>query len=272
MEIKKITIKGLKISLLIYLLFGVFLFLSQRSLIYHPNEQDFNDCPGFKEYQGINHNGTRFYYYERSPDQVLVHYHGNAGSTCDRSFLRSVLEQNNNSIIFVEYAGYSNDDRRPSEKLILKDVENINDFLEKNNFQNITVYGQSIGAGAASYQAHTGKVDSLILISPFSSLENLVRSKLPIYPISFLLKEEYNNMKWLKNYKGRLIIFHGDEDSIIPSRFSKKLFEKIPSEEKKYVLLENFGHNDIWLSSEFQKKLVTFIKKANNSSNYNPPK
>lgn len=250
--------------LIMYILFGLFLFLNQNSMLYHPNNQIFEECSGFKDYEKLDYNGTRFYFKPRSMEKVIIFYHGNAGSACDRSFFKSVFEQSNASLIFVEYAGYSNDNRKPSKKLILKDVKNINTFVQDNSFINITIYGESIGSGAASYHSYIGDVNNLIFVSPFSRLVDVAQSKFIIYPVSLILKENYDNIKWLQNYENNIIIFHGDKDLVIPSRFSKKLFEKIPTNNKKYILIEGKGHNDIWGSSVFKNKLIEHIEKIYN--------
>ena len=250
--------------MIIYCVLGLFLFLSQKSMLYYPDNQDFESCERFNDYQKISFNGTRFYYKQGSLDNVIVYYHGNAGSACDRGYFKSFFEQSNSSIIFVEYAGYSNDKIKPSRNLILQDVDNINNFVKENSFKNVTVYGQSIGSGAASYHSFIGDVNSLILVGSFSSLEDVVRSKYIIYPASILLREKYNNIKWLQNFEGNVMILHGDSDQAIPHRFSQKLFNEIPTEKKEYVLIEGKGHNDIWGSPTFREKLVEFINNARN--------
>lgn len=241
-----------------YVLFGIFLFFNQKSMLYFPNNQNFEDCAGFADYEKINHKGTRMYYKDGS-EKVVVYYHGNAGSTCDRSSIKTTFEKTNASIIFVEYAGYSDDERKPSRELILKDVENVHDYLKEKKFRNITIYGQSIGSGAASYHAFLGSVDSLILATSFSSLTDVARTQYRMYPTTILFKEKYDNVKWLQNYKGRVLIIHGDKDFIIPHKHSKKLYEEITTEKKEYALIEGKGHNDIWNSEEFRKRLEEFL-------------
>jgi uncharacterized protein len=132
-------------------------------------------------------------------------------------------------------------------------------YIKEKQFKNVTVYGQSIGSGAASYHTSLGNVDSLILVTPFSSLTDVVQSKYTIYPAALLLREKYNNVKWLKNYEGRLLILHGDNDFIIPHKFSQKLFDKVHTQKKEYVLIEDKGHNDIWESDVFRDRLLKFI-------------
>jgi uncharacterized protein len=228
-------------------------------MIYYPDNQDFNNCIEFKDYEKKNYNGTRFYFKNNS-ENIIIHYHGNYGSACDRNFYKKIFEQSNNSIIFVEYAGYSNDSKKPSKKLILEDVENINDFILKNNFKKIIIYGESLGSGAASYHSYIGNVDILILITPFSTFKDLVKSKYKIFPVSIFLTERYDNIKWLKNYKNDLIIIHGDKDLVIPHYFSKQLYDTINSDKKKYILIKGKGHNNLLTSEEFTKNILKIIK------------
>lgn len=259
MPLGNIVIKIFVFLLAIYIIFGILLFFFQKSFIYYPNNQNFEECDGFKDYKKLSFNKTRFYFKDNSKEKVIVYYHGNAGSACDRSRVKDVFEQSKSSLIFVEYAGYSNDQKKPSRDLILKDVENIHTFIKEKDYNKVIIYGQSIGSGAASYHAYLGNVDNLILVTPFSRLSDVVRANYGIYPISIMLREEYDNVKWLRDYHGSLVIIHGDSDRIILPRFSQNLFDEILLENKEYILIEDVGHNDIWLSSEFKKVLRKYI-------------
>jgi len=248
----------------IYILIGLLLYFFQKSLLYFPNKQDFYSCKGFKEYKKKTINGTRFYFKQGNDEAVIIHYHGNAGSTCDRSFTKPMFEQFDASIIYVEYAGYSNDTVRPSKERILNDVKNMDNFTRKKGFTNVIVYGQSLGAAAASYHAYLGNVKHLILVSPFSTLQELAQSMYKIYPASLILTEKYDNIKCLKEYANNLLIIHGDKDEIIPPKFSKRLYNNVSNKNKEYILIEGSGHNDIWSHSKFQHTLATFLDKATN--------
>ncbi|MGM5487803.1 MAG: alpha/beta hydrolase [Nanobdellota archaeon] len=243
---------------IVYIVFGIFLFVNQRSIIYHPNDQDFHQCSGFESYEKLTVNGTRFYF-KANQDNLIVYYHGNAGSACDRSKIRSVFEKANASVMFVEYTGYSNDSVEPSKERILEDVRNVHQYVD--DYENIVVYGQSIGSAAASYHASLGHVDDLILVTPFAKLADVVQSKYMMYP-AFLLTERYDNSEWLQHYEGSLLIVHGDNDMVIPNRFSKDLFENVPTKDKRYVLIEGSGHNDLWSSSVFRDTIRDHIDAA----------
>jgi uncharacterized protein len=233
------------------------MYLSQSSFIYYPDRANFLECSRFKDYQKIVYNGTRFYYLNKSKE-IIVFYHGNAGSACDRSILKALFEKNNRSVIFVEYAGYSNDVKSPSKNLILNDVKNIINFLAVTGYSNISVIGESIGTGAVAYHAYTGEVDSLVLLSPFDKLSNVAQTKYAFLPISLLLSEDFDNEKWLKNYSGRLVIIHGTNDIIIPIEFSKRLYEQLNTT-KTYLAVENAGHNDLYTYKEVIKIIDGFL-------------
>lgn len=255
----RITLHIILAVLVVYILFGLFLFITQKSVLYYPDNQDFFDCPGFSDYEKITYNNTRMYYLNRSDDTVLIYYHGNAESACARAETRPTLENGfNHSMIYVEYAGYSDDEKRPSQKLILQDIRNTHDFTK--GYEKTIVYGQSLGAAAASYHTSLGGVDSLILTTPFDSLMNLASERYRFYPIKFLLREHYDNKEWLEGYEGRIIILHGDEDWIIPAKYSQKLYDNLTTQDKQYVLIPSYEHNDIWQSQEFRTNIRGFLE------------
>jgi esterase/lipase len=239
----------------VYLIIALLLFLSQKAMIYHPNQQDFYNCRGFANYEKLHHNGTRFYLKQGTSNKIVVYYHGNAGSACDRSYIKPLFERSGASLIFVEYAGYSNDVIKPSQKRITEDVKNIHDYISGEQYGQIVVYGQSLGSGAASYHAGLGDVDQLILVTPFSSMTDLVQMKIRIFPAKILLTEKYDNIKWLQDFDSSLLIVHGDQDQLIPHRLSEKLFQRAATQDKEYVLIEGSGHNDIWAAPVFQETM-----------------
>jgi uncharacterized protein len=258
MQIKKLFFKILIGIAVIYLLLGLYLYFNQNNIIYYPDNQNFDTCSGFSDYQKINYNGTRFYFKQNSA-KVLVYYHGNGDSACEGSILKPLFEKNNYSVIFVEYAGYSGDDKKPSRELIFNDVKNVRKFISNKSFTNNIIVGRSIGTAAASYHASLGNADNLILISPFSTLADVAQSKYVIYPASAMLNEDYNNIESLKDFHGRLLILHGNKDLLISPKLSRELFDSVPSAQKEYALIPDKGHNDIMLSEQFIYNTTRFI-------------
>lgn len=231
----------------------------QKQYIYFPTPQDFNNCPGFAGFQAQNINGTRFYHLQQS-DQVLIFFHGNAGSTCDRSPLIEIFNSSEYSLIFVEYAGYSNDPQPPSKKRILNDVDQLAEFLNIQGYTKTVVVGNSIGSGPASYLTTKIEVDKLVLIAPFNSLAAVAQSYYPIFPMKFILTENYDNASWLEQFEGELLILHGSSDSVIKPKFSQQLFDGITTKQKFRHTFPQVGHNTIFSSEEAVNILQSFIQ------------
>ncbi|MBI4135182.1 alpha/beta hydrolase [Candidatus Uhrbacteria bacterium] len=242
----------------IYLGFGFLLFARQDDYIYYPSNQDFNACEGFSDSEKLNLNGTRAYY-KKISDKLVVFYHGNGGSACEMSFLKDTFTGLGYSYIFVEYAGYSNDGKKASQELIMKDVENVNNFLKTLDYQKLAIVGESLGASLALYHSSMADEDKLLLIAPFYSLGGAASIHYPVYPVSLLLRDKYKSYLWTGDIKDVEII-HGTKDTIVPITESKKLFDKINVNNKKFVEVSGADHNDIYDYSETWLGITDFLK------------
>lgn len=257
--LKKLLCSPITIAIImIYIIFGAILFFKQTDFIYFPDKQDFDSCKPFADTKKINFNGTRMYFRQGS-DKLIVFYHGNAGSACSRATLKSEFDRLGISYLFVEYAGYSNDTIKPEMKLILNDVSNANNLINSKNYTELIIMGESIGTGPASFHSNLAFADKVILIAPFSSLKDYAKMRFFMYPVSMMLKENYDNELWLKGYNGRLLILHGDSDSTISPHFSEKLFGSVPASDKSYILIPGAGHNDIYQHNATLSHLADFI-------------
>lgn len=245
--------------LIIYILVCIYMYLYQDKFLFFPNNQSFLSCDWFLSYSKENINWTRFYY-KHTSDKVIVFYHGNAWSACDRSYLNSYFEKFWYSIIIVEYAGYSNDTRSPSKDLILQDVRNINEFINKSSYKEVVLIGESIWTWPASYHSTLEKNSKLVLVSPYTSIREVSKSIFPFLPIWLLLKHNFTNDDWLKSFEWNILIVHWLLDNVIPFYFWKKLFDSIPTSKKVLYQIADGGHNNIYSFTDFWKQLELFIK------------
>jgi len=247
------------IIIFIYFGIGLILFIFQKNLIYYPSNQDFNSCPSFENSEKVIVNGTRMYY-KKNGDKLVVFYHGNAGSACSRTYLKEKFDELGLSYVIVEYTGYSNDINKPTNKLLLKDVENVNKFLINKNFSQIILMGESLGTALAIYHSTLMNVDKILLISPFYRMSEIASNNIKIYPISLLLRENYDSDKWIENSKTKkLKIIHGNIDDIIPIEQSKKLYNKATIDNKQYIEINGANHNDIYGFDETDKEINRFL-------------
>lgn len=245
--------------ILVYLGIGLYLYFYQNNFVYFPTKQDFASCPAFNESEKINVNGTRAYF-EKISDKLIVFYHGNAGSTCNRDYLKDKFKNLGFSTLFIEYAGFSNDIKKPTKELLMMDVQNIDQFLKTVDFKQIIIVGESLGNALAIYHSTLTSIDKLLLISPFYKMEDLARNNFGFYPIKLILKENYDNSQLINNSKAGIIgIIHGTADEIISIEQAKMLFNEIEIIDKKFIEIDGAGHNDIYRFEETNKNINNFL-------------
>ena len=242
-----------------YLFFGIYLYAIQDSLLYHPDTQDFFDCPQFAHYEKVIYEGTRMYYLAQESDSIIVQYHGNAGSACGRFYLQDIFEPTGASVLFVEYSGFANDTISPDKSGILENAQAVTQFVSAQNYSQVIAYGESLGSAVASYHAYVGKVDALILISPFTGMADVVQYHYRIYPATFLLRDTYDSIYWLSNFEGDVLILHGAMDTIVPSQLSQDLAKSLSNATVVRIEYSDKGHNDMW-SDEFVADIRDFLE------------
>ncbi len=228
-----------------YALLLCILFLFQNYLLYFPNDDVFDECSSFEQ---VIVNDIRLHVDMRSSD-ILVLYHGNAGSACQREQFRNFT---NRSIIILEYPGFGGDDTRPSEQRIKQAVWEVHRHVSSLNPRSVVVMGESIGSSFASYHATLGGVDRLILLSPFDRLSSVVRMHYPYVPL-FLLREEHPVTDYLERFSGPVFVMHGSADTVVPARLSESLSSQ-------RVLIRGAGHNDLFTFSQSREILREWLE------------
>ena len=243
--------KILSSCLLVYCGLGTVLFVFQEKYIYYPYETDFQDCPSFAAADKILSGSSRGYLTKRSLEKIIVYYHGNAGSACDRAFMDSFFANQDYSTFFAEYSGYGEKGQKSSMSNLLQNVVDTIDFLKTQNFKKIVVVGESVGVGPAAYHALHSGIDKLILVTAYNNLADVAFSHYPFYPMRLLLRNNFTPDTWLAHYKGSVSIIVAENDEIIPNKLSQKLYENIPSDLKKIYTVKNAGHNSIYEMKNF---------------------
>ena len=87
------------------------------------------------------------------------------------------------------------------------------------------------------------------------------KSKYPIFPIKFLLKDKYESDKKIKNIKSPVLIMHGEEDQIVPFWMGEKMFQM--ANEPKYSYFTKFDDHMMEYDENLVLELKKFIKSLN---------
>ncbi len=229
--------------IIVYVLFGAYLYFAQKSLIYFPDNTLHSECHAFSE--RAEHNNTRMYI-ERGDDRVLVVYHGNAGRACDRTYLSEFSER---TLVLVEYEGYAGQGV-PSSNAHHQNVRDVHEWLLTQGFSDVAVLGESLGTGLAAYHASLGGVGRVVLVAPYTTLAAVAQHHYRVYPGRLLLREQYSTES-LHSFDGDILVVHGSTDNIIPAHLS----ESLPGTR---VIVEA-GHNDLLHHSDVRKVITEIL-------------
>ncbi len=156
---------------------------------------------------------------------ILLYFHGNGEDIFLAHDLLSNLRNNLQIYIMaIEYPGYGIYKGSPSAERIIDDAMNVYDYIIDIGFkkQNIIVLGRSIGTGAALELAIRKEIGVLALVSPFTSLRDVVKEILGRV-FKFLVKERFNNIENIAKINCPTLIVHGILDKMIPVDHSFRL-------------------------------------------------
>ena len=174
---------------------------------------------------------------------VLV-VHGNAGSALDRQyFAQPIHEAASVDVYILEYPGYGSRDGSPGLQSFLAAADEAFDVLPTSG--PIYVVGESLGAGVAAHvaRAQREKVAGLVLFMPFDNLVAVAQSKMPILPVSLLLRDAFAPDVWLSDYRGPVKFVLAEADEVIPSRFGRRLYDNYGGP-KNLQVIAGARHND----------------------------
>lgn len=249
----------LRVAVLVYLGFGLLLYFNQRGFMYYPAMGAPHACAEFQKTgtQKITQNGTTLYY-QSGGKKLIVFYHGNAGTVCDRKFLADYFANQGNAHLFVEYAGYG-DGQKTNEEALKQNVRDANEFIKKLSFNELIIMGESLGTGLANYHATLTEPAKLLLLSPYPSMADVVTTHYPVYPVRWMIKDDYR-VNWNgRNAPGELLVIHGRKDNIIPFSLGEQYFTETPFGKKEFFPVADAGHNDLYDTPGVWEKIGAFI-------------
>ncbi|WP_299117519.1 alpha/beta hydrolase [uncultured Winogradskyella sp.] len=176
---------------------------------------------------------------------VLLYFHGNAGDLSRWGRITEYFTAMNYDVLVMDYRAYGKSVGPLSESAFYKDGQYCYDYLLKQySEENITLYGRSLGTGIASYLAAKNNPKQLILETPYYSIEDVAKSRFPIFPVKYLLKYKFPTYKYLPEVSCNISIIHGTDDTIVPYHSGKKLSE-LDIENLNFITVVGGSHNNL---------------------------
>lgn len=190
--------------------------------------------------------------------KLLIFFPGNAGHRLSRRYSCQEFARLGLDVLLVDYRGYGDNDGAPTEDDIARDVRLVWQYATGELGrapEEIVIFGESLGGAVAtrlvSDLCREGIVPAgLVLQSTFASLADVAAWHFRGFPVRWLLYDRFPSVERIPRVTCPILMFHGKRDSIVPFSQGEKLFAAAPPEsraglEKRFVTLQNSGHNDI---------------------------
>ncbi len=221
---------------ILYVPFGVYQTPQKLGLDYDEVEIDTEDSLKLKAW----------YKKSKYNNKTILFFHGNAGNLSIRANMYKSFSDLGYGILAFTYRGFSGNGGTPNEELINKDAISAYEYLKNTGVsqEDIILFGESLGTGVAIKLANYGNFSQIILISPYTSILDVAKNHYWYLPVDLMLKDNFDSHSLVNKVEEPLLIFHGDEDNIIPISQAKKLFYKAKNPYY-FQVLKGFGHNDI---------------------------
>jgi len=109
------------------------------------------------------------------------------------------------------------------------------------------ILGHSMGVAPMldAYPSLRPVPDCTVVANGFSSLQEFVRTEGSPAPITFFLRNVWNNLQAIRQVDSPLLVIHGDRDQVIDPAMARRLDEAAPASALR-VTAHGFGHNALY--------------------------
>ena len=256
--------------LVIYTSLLLLLFIFQRNLMYHPDENNYSDDKLEVDIKKVKINTSDgldllgwFHKKDLKKFKTIIYFHGNAGKLENRIHKLNHFKDMDVNFLIIAWRGFSGNDGKPSEESLYIDGNSAIKWLKNLGLseKDIIIYGESLGTGVATEIAKNNNFAGLVLETPFTSMIEAAKNFYPYIPVRILLKDKYENDKKIMNINIPVFVMHGEADQIVPFWMGKKIYEM--ANQPKYSYFTEYDDHMM----EFDEKLVfelrTFFKSLN---------
>jgi pimeloyl-ACP methyl ester carboxylesterase len=194
---------------------------------------------------------------------TVLFFHGNAtrAKWLD-SWCRRLSRAFDATVMLAEYRGFDGLGPSPNEPGVLSDCVAAHQYLcdrEGIGPDEIILYGRSLGGACAVAVAAQAGAKALVLDRTFDCIVNVAAQRFPFVPVRWLMRNRYDSVARIVDYDGFVVQVHGPDDSVIPMRNGRRLFDAVGGP-KQWIEMPGLGHNDA-LSSDSLQQIVNMVER-----------
>lgn len=137
-----------------------------------------------------------------------------------------MLRRRGLNVAVAEYVGYGASSGEPSERGCYATADAALEYLlDRPDIEpsRIILMGAGLGAAVATELAAHHEVAGLVCLSPFTSMLDLLRWRLPQRTLDVLVRQKFDTAEKMKLVRCPVMVVHAEDDQIIPAEMSEKL-------------------------------------------------
>jgi len=182
---------------------------------------------------------------------TVVYFHNNRETVEACAPFARELARRGLGVVLVEYRGYGTAGGEPSEDAIYTDADVALSALAARGVgpARIVLWGTSLGTGVAAEMARRGRGAALVLVTPYTSIPDLVTNVVPVAPARALLPDHFDTLGKARAIRVPTLVVHGDADEVIPYAMGEELARSIDG--ARLLRIPGARHGDVlWRSPE----------------------
>ncbi|MEK7474929.1 MAG: alpha/beta hydrolase [Candidatus Coatesbacteria bacterium] len=187
----------------------------------------------------------------RKDAPVILYFHGNAATLSSLVELAGAFRSAGFAFAAVDYRGYGESGGSPTEAGLYRDAEAAWSWVTGRGAApgaapgRVLVWGQSLGAGPASWLASRVPCAGIVLEGAFPSVYASARLHYPaMWLPPFAILDRYPVTAHVAKVACPVLVLHGELDRIAPPAFGGAVFEAA-REPKRLVIIPGADHNSI---------------------------
>jgi uncharacterized protein len=181
--------------------------------------------------------------------RTVVHFHNNRETAETPADLARSLRALGVGVLLVEYRGYgaSRGVAPSSEAGLYLDAEAALDLLAARGVgpDRVVLWGTSLGTGVAAEMARRGRGARLVLVTPYTSVPDIVTGVAPFVPARALVSDHFDTLSKARDIRMPTLIVHGDADEIVPYAMGERLSREIQG--ARLLRIEGGRHGDLFM-------------------------
>jgi fermentation-respiration switch protein FrsA (DUF1100 family) len=227
------------------------LYFAQRSMMYFPAAERVTPATaGFAVAEEIalttadGEHVLAWHVPPRGGRPVIVYFHGNGGNLGHRVTRFRALADAGYGLMALSYRGYGGSSGRPSQFGIMLDAAAAYAEASRRYGDKLVLWGESLGTAVAVALAVEHAAQAVVLEAPFTSTLALAASHYPIFPIAWMMKDQFRSDLKIARVRAPVLVMHGERDDIVPIAHAEALFAAITAP-KRFVRFPAGGHVDL---------------------------